>query len=160
MPMCMCGSRYLALTVGLGSPSTMQVRWTCLTTPEWNFSALFYPTLTLIQTQHDLETFICHWTKFDQKASMWSGGTYRRSWLSVNDAGEMGFLVDPYLICILSIYAKYIFTGQNLMKTHLCYLVLTEGRGSPWTMQVRWASLPTPEWTFSASTSISGSSAR
>ena len=61
-----------------------------------------------------------------------------------------GCLANPYLICILSICAKFIFTRQNLIKTHLFYLALTEGRGSPWTMQVRWASLPTPEWTFSA----------
>ena len=90
----MCGSRYLALTVGLGSPSTMQVRWTCLTTPEWNFSALFYPTLTLIQTQHGKHLFV---------------------------------------------------TGQNLIRRHLCEAeALTEGHGSPWTMQVRWASSSTP----------------
>ena len=37
-------------------------------------------------------------------------------------------------------------------------MYLTVGRGSPCTMQVKWASLPNPEWTFSASTSISGSS--
>ncbi len=37
---------------------------------------------------------------------------------------------------------------------------LTVGLGSPCTMQVRWASFPSPEWTFSASTSISGSSAK
>ena len=37
---------------------------------------------------------------------------------------------------------------------------LTDGFGSPCTMHDRCASLPTPEWTFSASTSISGSSAK
>ena len=44
------------------------------------------------------------------------------------------------------------------LRTHTFRQSLTEGRGSPWTMQVRCASFPTPEWTFSASTSISGSS--
>ena len=37
---------------------------------------------------------------------------------------------------------------------------LTEGVGFPWMIHVRWASLFSPEWTLSVSSSISGGSAK
>ena len=78
--------------------------------------------------------------------------------LSKSSKWELGFVhyITKFTILrfVISKFECTYFQRQKIQNK------LTEGVGFPWMIHVRWASLFSPEWTLSVSSSISGGSAK